>query len=58
MLSRSDYQRQRVELNQKKSLQPLDADDSKASIYYIRQKFARYAHRPRGLELADFDSLS
>ena len=43
MLSREDYQRQRAELNQNKFLQPLDADNSKASIYYIRQKFTRYA---------------
>jgi hypothetical protein len=41
MLSREDYQRQRAELNQKKFLQPLDADNSKASIYYIRQKLMR-----------------
>lgn len=37
-----DYQRKRAELNQKKVLQPLDADTSKASIYYIRQKLTRY----------------
>jgi len=37
-----DYQRKRTELNQKKFLQPLDADNSKASIYYIRQKLTRY----------------
>ena len=37
-----DYQRKRAELNQKKFLQPLDADNSKASIYYIRQKLTRY----------------
>jgi hypothetical protein len=41
--STRDYQRKRAELNQKKFLQPLDADNSKASIYYIRQKLMRYA---------------
>jgi hypothetical protein len=40
--TKRDYQRKRVELNQTKFLQPLDADNSKASIYYIRQKLTRY----------------
>ena len=36
-----DFQRKRVELNQTKFLLPLDADNSKASIYYVRLKLAR-----------------
>ena len=43
MLSRDDYQLMEVNLNTKQFLQPLDADNTKASIYYIRQKFIRYA---------------
>jgi hypothetical protein len=43
MLSGEDYQMMEVVLNNKQFLQPLDADNTKASIYYIRQKFMRYA---------------
>ena len=43
MLSREDYQMIEVVLNNKQLLQPLDADNTKASIYYIRQKFMKYA---------------
>jgi hypothetical protein len=39
MLSREDYQMMEVVLNNKQFLQLLDADNTKASIYYIRQKF-------------------
>ena len=35
MLSREDYQIIEVDLNNKQFLQPLDADNTKASIYYI-----------------------
>ena len=42
-LSGEDYQLMEVALNQKQFLQPLDADNTKAGIYYIRQKFIRYA---------------
>jgi hypothetical protein len=42
MLSRDDYRLMEVNLNNKQFLQPLDADNIKASIYYIRQKFIRY----------------
>ncbi len=43
MLSREDYQVMEVVLNNKQFLQLLDADNTKASIYYIRQKFIKYA---------------
>jgi hypothetical protein len=43
MLSKEDYQMIEVVLNNKQFLQPLDADNTKASIYYIRQKFMKYA---------------
>jgi hypothetical protein len=43
MLSGEDYQMMEVVLNNKQFLQPLDANNTKASIHYIRQKFMRYA---------------
>ena len=42
MLSGDDYRLMEDNLNKKQFLQPLDADNTKASIYYIRQKFIRY----------------
>jgi hypothetical protein len=45
MLSRDDYCLMEVNLNNKPFLQLLDADNTKASIYYIRQKFIRYARK-------------
>jgi hypothetical protein len=45
MLSGEDYRLMEIELNNEQFLQPLDADNTKASIYYIRQKFIRYALR-------------
>jgi hypothetical protein len=42
MLSGEDYQYIEVDLNEKQFLQPLDSDNTKANIYYIRQKFIRY----------------
>jgi hypothetical protein len=45
MLSRDDYRLMEVNLNNKQFLQPLDADNTKACIYYIRQKFIRYARK-------------
>ena len=44
MLDREDYQIIEVVLNNKQFLQPLDADNTKASIYYIRQKFMKYTY--------------
>jgi len=43
MLSKEDYKMIEVVLNNKQFLQPLDADNTKASIYYIRQKLMKYA---------------
>jgi hypothetical protein len=43
MLSGEDYQHIKVNLNKKQYLQPLDSNNTKANIYYIRQKFIRYA---------------
>jgi hypothetical protein len=45
MLSREDYQRIEVGLDNKPFLQPLDSENTKASIYYIRQKFIKYARK-------------
>ena len=45
MLSGEDYQLIEADLNNKQFLQPLDADNTKTNIYYIRQKFIRYAHK-------------
>ena len=42
ILSGEDYRLLRVDLNNRQFLQPLDAENTKASIYYIRQKFIRY----------------
>ncbi|KAE8440383.1 hypothetical protein EG329_008182 [Mollisiaceae sp. DMI_Dod_QoI] len=42
MLNGEGYQRLEVNLNNEQFLQPADSDDTKASIYYIRQKFTRY----------------
>lgn len=43
MLSGEDYQQMEVDLNKKQLLQPLDSDNTKANVYYIGQKFIRYA---------------
>jgi len=43
-LTKDDYQRAREELNNAPFLAPLDADNTKASIYYIRQKWERYGN--------------
>ena len=45
MLSGEDYQQIEVSLDNKPFLQPLDSNNTKASIYYIRQKFMKYAHK-------------
>jgi len=45
MLSREDYQRIEVGLDNKPFLQPLYSENTKASIYYIRQKFMKYARK-------------
>ena len=43
-LSGEDYRVMEVDLNNKPFLAPIDADNTKASVYYIRQKFIRYVH--------------
>jgi hypothetical protein len=43
VLSREGYRRLKVDLNNKQFLQLVDSKNTKASIYYIRQKFIRYA---------------
>ena len=43
MLSGKDYRLLEVGLNKKQHAQSVDSDNTKASIYYIRQKFTRYA---------------
>lgn len=45
MLNGEGYRHMEVDLNNEQFLQPVDADDTKASIYYIRQKFTRYAYQ-------------
>jgi hypothetical protein len=42
VLSGEDYRLLEVNLDSKPHLQPQDSDNSKASIYYIRQKLIRY----------------
>lgn len=44
-LSGGDYRQLEDEYNKKKFIQPLDTDNTKASIYYTRRKCTRYAHR-------------
>ena len=38
MLSGEDYNRIKVDLNNKLFLQPVDAEDTKANIFYFKQK--------------------
>jgi hypothetical protein len=45
MLSVKDYQRMEVGLDNKPFLQPLDSENTKANIYYTRQKFMKYARK-------------
>ncbi|PVH69879.1 hypothetical protein DL98DRAFT_578123 [Cadophora sp. DSE1049] len=49
MPSGEDYDQMEVNLDNEPFLQPLDADDTKASIYYARQKWTKYCkHRHLG----------
>src|SRR4051812_19202516 len=41
-LSAEEYRLMEIKHNKKPFLQPTDAENTKASIYYIRQKFIRY----------------
>ena len=45
MLSGEDYEQMEVGLDNKPFLQPVDAKDTKASIYYVRKKFMKYVHK-------------
>ena len=42
-----DYRRMEVAYDNKAFLQPLNSDNTKASIYYSRQKFTRYICSPQ-----------
>jgi hypothetical protein len=41
-LTRDDFREMRTNLNKEHFISPLDSDNTKASIYYIKQKFIRY----------------
>ena len=43
MLSKESYNQIKVDLNNKLFLQLIDAKDTKASIYYVKQKWIKYA---------------
>lgn len=47
VLSGEDCRLLEVNLDSKLHLQPEDSDNTKASIYYIRQKFFRYTRSSR-----------
>lgn len=38
-----DYDQMEANLDNKPFLQPVDAEDTKANIYYVRQKWMKYA---------------
>jgi hypothetical protein len=42
-LTCEDYRQMRTDLNKQQFILPLDSDNTKASIYYIKQKFIRYS---------------
>lgn len=41
-LTCEDYRQMRTDLNKQHFILPLDSDNTKASIYYIKQKFVRF----------------
>ena len=45
MLNKEDYNRIKVNLNNKPFLQLVNAEDIKANIYYIKQKQIKYAYK-------------
>ena len=51
MLNGEDYRLREVDLNNTQFLQPVDTENTKASVYYIRQKFTRYTYMT--LDLSD-----
>jgi hypothetical protein len=42
-LTCEDYRQMRTDLNKQQFILPVDSDNTKASIYYIKQKFIRYS---------------
>jgi hypothetical protein len=42
-LTCEDYRQMRTDLNKQQFILPLDSNNTKASIYYIKQKFIRYS---------------
>lgn len=42
-LTCEDYRQMRTDLNKQQFILPLDSDNTKASINYIKQKFIRYS---------------
>jgi hypothetical protein len=42
MLKGEDYRLIEVDLNENQFLQPLDSDNTKDSIYYVKQKYIKY----------------
>lgn len=40
-LTCEDYRQMRTKLNKQQFILPIDSDNTKASIYYIKQKFIR-----------------
>ena len=58
MLSGEGYQRLEVDLNNKQFLQPVDTENTKTSVYYIRQKFIRDAHKTWEADKCDLAASS
>jgi hypothetical protein len=50
VLSGRDYRQMEDEYDKTTFIQPLDADNTKASIYYTRRKWTRYAWNTEILE--------
>ena len=42
-LTSEDYRQMRTNLNKQQFILPIDSKNTKASIYYIKQKFIRYS---------------
>jgi len=53
VLDGKDYRRMEKEYDRKSFLQPLDADNTKANIYFTRRKFIRYVWQTEIFE--DYD---
>ena len=57
VLSGGDYRQMEDEYDKTAFIQPLDADNTKASIYYTRRKWTRYASQTKLLEGYDSSRL-